>query len=584
MLIGRIDTLNHAIKIPIPSTSSHLVYNTSAQSPTWVGYDATVMTMGGSTSGTNAGSYATTFTLNQGYKWADGTRGVKSISWSIAKRSLTIPTVSGSYTYNGSSQSVTISGYNSSTMNVTGNTGTNAGSYTASFSLKDTSNNQWTDGTTSAKTAGWSISPAANTLALSPTSVTLGVGNTTITMSGNYSGSPTITLSDYAVVGAYYLGSNKISVSSKSNGSCTLTVSTPAGNYTAASKTCSITVKITISALSSARSSLAATHVAGWDGYAIFAGGGLYSAVAEAYDHTLTRSTITSLSTARQGVHAATVNDYAVFAGGYAGGSTGITTAVDAYNYNLTRSTPTALSDKKSAAAATYVGSTGPSSGTYALFAGGYTGGGMTSSVNAYNKSLTRSVASSGLSSARACIAGANTNSNYALFAGGNTSLTTAGLSAVVDAYNESLTRTVPSALSKAREYIAGANNGLYAIFAGGSVGGTAQTTVDSYNSSLTRSTLTSLNYARSGHAGCSNVGGNYALFGGGASGNYAEGYNNSGTRSQYSMTNGTRYRLAAAPAGDFLIFGGGRGQGSSGTDTNATNAYDETYFKEIHS
>ena len=402
-------------------------------------------------------------------------------------------------------------------------------------------------------------------------------------MSGNYSGSPTITLSDYTVVSAYYLGSNKISVSSKSNGSCTLTVSTPAGNYTAASKTCSITVKITISALSSARDYLAATHVAGWDGYAIFAGGGpLYSAVAEAYDHTLTRSTITSLATARQGLLATTVNDYAVFAGG--GVSGGITTAVDAYNYNLTRSTPTALSDKKSAAAATYVGSTGPSSGTYALFAGGYTGGGMTSSVNAYNKSLTRSVTSSGLSSARARIAGANTNSNYALFAGGNTSLTTAGLSAVVDAYNESLTRTVPSALSKAREYIAGANNGLYAIFAGGSVGGTAQTNVDSYNYSLTRSTLTSLNYARASHAGCSDVGGNYALFGGGASANYAEGYNNSGTRSQYSMTNGTRYSLAAAPAGDFLIFGGGRGQGSSGRETNATNAYDETYFKEIHS
>jgi lipopolysaccharide assembly outer membrane protein LptD (OstA) len=80
--------------------------------------------MGGSTSGTNAGSYTTTFTLNKGYKWADGTRDVKNISWSIAKRSLTIPTVSGSYTYNGSSQSVTMSGYNSSTMNVTGNTKT----------------------------------------------------------------------------------------------------------------------------------------------------------------------------------------------------------------------------------------------------------------------------------------------------------------------------------------------------------------------------------------------------------------------------------------------------------------------------
>ena len=43
---------------------------------------------------------------------------------------------------------------------LSGNTGTNAGSYTATASLKDTANYRWDDGTTAAKTIGWSIGKA----------------------------------------------------------------------------------------------------------------------------------------------------------------------------------------------------------------------------------------------------------------------------------------------------------------------------------------------------------------------------------------------------------------------------------------
>ena len=97
---------------------------------------------------------------------------------------------------------------------------------------------------------------------------------------------------------------------------------------------------------------------------------------------------------------------------------------------------------------------------------------------------------------------------NYALFAGGS------GNSNVVDAYDTSLTRSTPTALSVARRSLAGASVRAYALFAGGSASGDASNVVDAYDTSLTRSTPTSLSAARENLTGAS-VGG-YALFAGG--------------------------------------------------------------------
>ena len=65
--------------------SNSLTYTGSAQSPTWNNYDSGKMTLGGTTSGTNAGSYNATFTPKTNYKWADGSTGAKTVAWSIAK-------------------------------------------------------------------------------------------------------------------------------------------------------------------------------------------------------------------------------------------------------------------------------------------------------------------------------------------------------------------------------------------------------------------------------------------------------------------------------------------------------------------
>ena len=65
--------------------------------------------------------------------------------------------VTGTYTYNGSAHTVTVNGYDPTTMNITGNTATDAGDYTVSV----TSNtDKWADGSTDAVTAAWSIGKA----------------------------------------------------------------------------------------------------------------------------------------------------------------------------------------------------------------------------------------------------------------------------------------------------------------------------------------------------------------------------------------------------------------------------------------
>lgn len=69
----------------VPSTTSSLTYNGSAQSPEWSGYDSSKMTISGNTSETNAGNYVATFTPLDDYKWNDGTTTAKNVSWSIAK-------------------------------------------------------------------------------------------------------------------------------------------------------------------------------------------------------------------------------------------------------------------------------------------------------------------------------------------------------------------------------------------------------------------------------------------------------------------------------------------------------------------
>ena len=77
--------------------------------------------------------------------------------------------------------------------------------------------------------------------------------------------------------------------------------------------------------LSQARESLAATSIGN---YALF-GGGYKSAVVDAYDTSLVRTTPTPLSKAKTYLAATSIGNYALFGGGY---YSGISNVVDAYS------------------------------------------------------------------------------------------------------------------------------------------------------------------------------------------------------------------------------------------------------------
>lgn len=164
----------------------------------------------------------------------------------VQKANITVPTQSGSLTYNGGPQSPTWNNYDTAEMTIGGVTsGTDAGSYNAQFSLKDTVGTQWADGTTGDKTVAWSIQKAAGSLSLSPTSMTLDADNPSKTITVTRSGTGAISAQSSAPdVASVSVSGNKITVTGHENGDVTVTVNVAAdSNYNApAAKTCSVTV------------------------------------------------------------------------------------------------------------------------------------------------------------------------------------------------------------------------------------------------------------------------------------------------------------------------------------------------------
>ena len=92
----------------IPSQSGTLTYNGNSQSPTWSNYSATKTTIGGTTSGTNAGNYNATFTPTADYRWSDGSTTAKTVVWSIGKAAGSLSISPTSITLNASNRSKTI--------------------------------------------------------------------------------------------------------------------------------------------------------------------------------------------------------------------------------------------------------------------------------------------------------------------------------------------------------------------------------------------------------------------------------------------------------------------------------------------
>ena len=165
----------------------------------------------------------------------------------VERGTISVPTVSGSLTYNGQTQSPTLTGYDADKMVLSGDTsGTNAGSYTAV--VTPTAQYKWSDGSTEAKDIQWSIAKATPSITFDPESVSLDTSTTSQEVAVGYTGDGVLSAqSNNSGVATVSLSGNMLTVDGVDTGSTTITVSASEGtNYTAVSASLSVAVQFVI--------------------------------------------------------------------------------------------------------------------------------------------------------------------------------------------------------------------------------------------------------------------------------------------------------------------------------------------------
>ena len=165
----------------------------------------------------------------------------------VERGTISVPTVSGSLTYNGQTQSPTLTGYDADKMVLSGDTsGTNAGSYTAV--VTPTAQYKWADGSTEAKDIQWSIDKATPSITFDPTSVSLDTSTTSQAVAVTYTGDGTLSAqSDNSGVATASLEGTTLTVTGVETGNTAIQVSASEGtNYTAASASLSVAVQFAI--------------------------------------------------------------------------------------------------------------------------------------------------------------------------------------------------------------------------------------------------------------------------------------------------------------------------------------------------
>ena len=165
----------------------------------------------------------------------------------VERGTISVPTVSGSLTYNGQAQSPTLTGYDADKMVLSGDTsGTNAGSYTAV--VTPTEQYKWADGSTEAKDIQWSIAKATPSITFDPASVSLDTSTTSQAVAVTYTGDGTLSAqSDNSGVATASLEGTILTVTGVETGNTAIQVSASEGtNYTAASASLSVAVQFAI--------------------------------------------------------------------------------------------------------------------------------------------------------------------------------------------------------------------------------------------------------------------------------------------------------------------------------------------------
>lgn len=208
---------------------------------------------------TVTGDYKVTFTLNDNYQWKESVVGGSgqptsttaeySVDWSVAPLAVSVPTGSDpDYTYDGSAQTYTFTGWTAGKNNIApisilvaeGDTVisdaadaaagtvslTDAGNYTITLSLTDTTNFVWADGGDAEREFAFTINKANNDLSVTVENWTYDDGSAVVpSVSGNNSGAAVI----YTVTGvtdtSYSQSGSWAEVKPVNAGQYTLTVS-----------------------------------------------------------------------------------------------------------------------------------------------------------------------------------------------------------------------------------------------------------------------------------------------------------------------------------------------------------------------
>lgn len=209
---NRITCAPNRLKIDkTPSQNGTLTYNENLQEPDWNDYDKGQLTIGGQTSGINSGEYRAEFTPTDDYCWGDnmGTE-TRTVVWKIGKDTVSVPTTSSTFTYDGGVKTPVWTGYEAKKMTLGGvYTETNAGDYKATFT--PTENYQWPDGGVDTREVSWSIAKAPCNLTVSPDTVTLDASNLS------------------ATVNVTRLGDGEVTVVSNDQEVATVSISNPTG-------------------------------------------------------------------------------------------------------------------------------------------------------------------------------------------------------------------------------------------------------------------------------------------------------------------------------------------------------------------
>ena len=155
-----------------------------------------------------------------------------------------VPVQKGTLTYNSKLQTASFDNFDTDKLIVSGNTGTDAGTYTATFTPK--AGYSWSDSTTIGKSVTWTIEKADGAVTLSANSLELDKNtlSSTITVSNN-TGDVSVVSSNTSIATASVLN-NIITISSVNNtkGTATITVNVAASqNYNAITETISVTCK-----------------------------------------------------------------------------------------------------------------------------------------------------------------------------------------------------------------------------------------------------------------------------------------------------------------------------------------------------